>query len=97
MQDAVRALQRLAQLNPGIQETYYLLGIAYEGLNDYTSAEVALRKSIELNRGHVPSYIAIAGVYKNLGQHEAALAAFEAAAKANPGNTGSARGKLFTK
>ena len=56
-----------------------------------------LRKSLELNSKHVPSYIALAGIYKKLGQHDAALAAFEAAAKANPGNSGSARGKLYAK
>ena len=95
LSETIGTLRRLLQLNPNFQQAYYFLGLAYEGLNDYQSAERALARAIVLDPQHVPSYIAIAGVFQKLGHKEAAVAAFEAATKMRPGQVGTAHGKLI--
>jgi cytochrome c-type biogenesis protein CcmH/NrfG len=83
---AVEAYKRALQLNPGSEETYYRLGMAYGSLGKFKEAAEAYNNAVRLKPDYAAAYHNLGHAYSNLEEHDKAIRAFRRSIQHEPDN-----------
>lgn len=84
--DAVKAMQRAVELQPGDAETHYNLGCIWLGLNDLNAAGAAFDTALSLRPRHAMAMNNRGVVHERQGEMEKAEASFRNVLDMDPGN-----------
>jgi tetratricopeptide (TPR) repeat protein len=95
--DAVAWFTKAATYDPANAAAWYLMGAAYNELENYPNAMVALKRSRELDPANPGTYYEMGRASEKLGNQTAARLYYETAVKINPDNawTRYAYGKIL--
>jgi tetratricopeptide (TPR) repeat protein len=86
-QDAVSFYRVALELNPGLLETHFNLGLALTRLCDYVSAECSLNRVIEMNDHLAEAYYTRGLIREYQSNFEGALTDYQKALEIDPGYT----------
>ena len=83
-EEALRHYQRVAELEPGLADSWVDLAKAYEELDDPEEAEANYRRAIELQPDNGDLYYDLSKMFTKFNQPEKAIEAIEEGLSANP-------------
>lgn len=85
IEEAIYRLERAVDLNPGVRDGYYYLGVAYIRSGLWKEAEEAIRKTLRTIPRHAEAYNNLSFVLWRQGRYAEALEAAEAALRLKKG------------
>ena len=83
-QEAIKAFEKAAEVEPDYQLAYFALGITYSRLEFWEKALVSFGKAIALRPYHAESYLGLGVAYTVLGRDNDALEVCKKAAQIKP-------------
>ena len=83
-QEAIKAFERAAQVEPEYQLAYFALGITYSRLEFWEKALASFAKAVALSPHHAESYLGLGVAYTVLGRNNDALEVCSKAIKIKP-------------
>jgi tetratricopeptide (TPR) repeat protein len=83
-QEAIKAFERAALVEPDYELAYFALGITYSRLEFWEKARASFAKAVALSPHHAESYLGLGVVYTVLGRNNDALEVCRKAIKIKP-------------